>query len=160
MKTKFLIVSLFIANFIFAQTPTTLLIEYLSAQEQKYELAKLGRMEFSDDIFNIIDELGNIIATGNIVDLKKMTFSDSNDLTVSNLIVNQNLINVYPNPTMDVLCIEGLEFGNIVRIYSAKGTLLKTVEVNSAQTSINVKDLPNGTYLIQTNTQIVKFIKK
>ncbi|MBQ8721362.1 MAG: T9SS type A sorting domain-containing protein [Paludibacteraceae bacterium] len=157
MKTKFLIVSLFIANFIFAQTPTTLLIEYLSAQEQKYELAKLGRMEFSDDIFNIIDELGNIIATGNVVDLKKMTFSDS---IVSNLIVNQNLINVYPNPTMDVLCIEGLEFGNIVRIYSAKGTLLKTVEVNSVQTSINVKDLPNGTYLIQTNTQIVKFIKK
>ena len=157
MKTKFLIVSLFIANFIFAQTPTTLLIEYLSAQEQKYELAKLGRMEFSDDIFNIIDELGNIIATGNVVDLKKMTFSDS---IVSNLIVNQNLINVYPNPTMDVLCIEGLEFGNIVRIYSAKGALLKTVEVNSVQTSINVKDLPNGTYLIQTNTQIVKFIKK
>ena len=148
---------MFIANFIFAQTPTTLLIEYLSAQEQKYELAKLGRMEFSDDIFNIIDELGNIIATGNVVDLKKMTFSDS---IVSNLIVNQNLINVYPNPTMDVLCIEGLEFGNIVRIYSAKGTLLKTVEVNSVQTSINVKDLPNGTYLIQTNTQIVKFIKK
>lgn len=158
MKTKFLIVLLFMANIIFAQTPIKLVIEYLSVQEQEYELANLGRLEFSGADFSVIDKSGNIIAMGNVGDVKKMTFDNS--FISTDLGDNQKIMVVYPNPAMDVLCVEGLNEGDVLRVYTIEGLLLKTIEVSSVQTSIEVGDLPNGTYLLQSNTQIVKFIKK
>ena len=160
MKTRFLIliVSIFVANITFAQNPTTLFIEYLSAQEQGYELAKLGRLEFSVDLFRVVDKSGSVIATGSVADVKKMTFDNS--FVGTNLYDDQSSMVVYPNPAMDVLCVEGLKEDDVLRVYSIEGLLLKTIEVSSVQILVEVGDLPNGTYLLQSNTQIVKFIKK
>jgi hypothetical protein len=61
---------------------------------------------------------------------------------------------------MDALYVQGLEIGDVVRIYSLDGTLLKMVTIENEIQAIMVGSLANGAYLLQSNTNIVKFIKK
>ena len=67
---------------------------------------------------------------------------------------------VYPNPTMDALFVQGLEVGDVVRIYSLDGRLVKMQTVVSETMQIMVSDIAVGSYILQSNTNVVKFIKK
>ena len=67
---------------------------------------------------------------------------------------------VYPNPTMDALFVQGLNKGDVVRIYTLDGTLVKTQTVEDELLQISVEDIAVGSYLLQSNTNVVKFIKK
>ena len=63
---------------------------------------------------------------------------------------------VYPNPTQDMLHIQGATDTTPLRIYTMEGKLVTSTE---GQT-INVKSLTNGTYLLQIGTQVARFIKE
>jgi hypothetical protein len=67
---------------------------------------------------------------------------------------------VYPNPTMDALFVQGLNRGDVVRIYTLDGTLVKAQTVEDELLQINVDDIVVGSYILQSNTNVVKFIKK
>lgn len=65
--------------------------------------------------------------------------------SVSNL---QNpLIKIYPNPTKDVLVIDGFSGNAIVSLFDATGKLLFTQQLSSKQ--INIGRLANGIYLLR-----------
>jgi myo-inositol-hexaphosphate 3-phosphohydrolase len=61
---------------------------------------------------------------------------------------------VYPNPTQDILMIQGIE-EQALRVFDLQGRLLKTEN----GTQMNVSNLAEGTYLLQVGTQVVRFIK-
>ena len=102
----------------------------------------------------LLDKSGNILATEPIANIKKIQFAtngtnaDVNDTDVHTIIV-------YPNPTQDILMIQGAE-SQMLRVYTLQGSLLQTEWGNQ----IAVSHLPVGTYLLQIGTQVVRFIKK
>ncbi len=59
--------------------------------------------------------------------------------------------NIYPNPAQDYFEYKGIN-GSIIstNIYSSNGSLVKTV--NSNDSKINVSNLKNGVYIVQTKT--------
>ena len=69
--------------------------------------------------------------------------------------VQPSNIVVYPNPTQDVLMIQGIE-AQALRVYDLQGRMLLQQE----GTQIGVSQLSEGTYLLQIGTQVVRFIKK
>lgn len=81
--------------------------------------------------------------------------------------INEVNLNIFPNPTTDVLNIE-MKDGIIesVAIIDITGKLVKTfnTNTNSNATSVNVKDLASGNYVINIATtegvSTKKFIKK
>ncbi|SDE93772.1 T9SS type A sorting domain-containing protein [Epilithonimonas hungarica] len=84
-------------------------------------------------------------------------------LGVSDLSFNSKT-NIYPNPAQDFFEYKNIN-GNIIStsIYSTNGSLVKTI--NSNESKINVSNLKNGVYIIQTktsngNTFTNKLIKK
>jgi hypothetical protein len=56
---------------------------------------------------------------------------------------------IYPNPFNDVIMIQGCDDGCEVKIFSATGSLLKTINTEQTNYEISTSDLPQGVYMIQ-----------
>ena len=150
MKLKFIFLCIIFCSL---QTmATNLVIEPRSGTEKMQDIALIGKLLFEGENIQLLDKEGNILATESIANVKKIYFAptstDVNDTLV-------NTIFVYPNPTQDVLMIQGAE-SQTLRVYNLQGSLLLTQWGNQ----ISVGNLPDGTYLLQIGTQVVRFIKK
>ena len=102
----------------------------------------------------LLDKVGNLLATEPISEIKNITFSISNPETATEN-VQMNSIVIYPNPTQDMLYISGTT-PQTLRVYDLQGRLL----INETSMQINVSTLNMGTYLLQIGTQVVRFIKQ
>ena len=152
MKHTFILICVILCSL---QTmATNLVIEHLSGAEEMQDIARIGKLVFEGENIHLLDKSGNILATEPIANIKKIQFAtngtnaDVNDMVVHTIIV-------YPNPTQDVLMIQGAE-SQTLRVYNLQGSLLLTQWGNQ----ISVGNLPDGTYLLQIGTQVVRFIKK
>ena len=139
-------------------TVTTIKVVYLSAEEQAYELKQLGYVELDGDEMAFFDKEGNELHVTKIKDVQKIVIGGTPETSVEN--VDGFSMVVYPNPSMDELFIEGMEIGDVLRVYTIDGVLVKTQVVESEVTRIEVSDLAVGSYLIQSKANVVKFIKE
>lgn len=55
---------------------------------------------------------------------------------------------VYPNPSRDVIFIDGLEEPAEASLYSLQGSLIQTVLLHGATSRMNIQNLPAGTYML------------
>lgn len=87
---------------------------------------------------------------------KGSTTVRDNNLAVND--INNEKLNVYPNPAKSFIKIAGLEKSADYEIFSIDGKLTKhgTVHPNS---EINISTLVKGTYIIKFNNQSMKIIK-
>ena len=132
---------------------TNLVLVQSSGAEVLQDIATIGKLVFVEDSIQLLDKSGDILATEPIANVKKICFAPPTNTDVNDTLVNTIL--VYPNPTQDVLMIQGAE-SQTLRVYNLQGSLLLTQWGNQ----ISVSNLPDGTYLLQIGTQVVRFIKK
>jgi hypothetical protein len=69
-------------------------------------------------------------------------------------------ISIYPVPVADQLTVSGIAKVNRIEILDVTGKVLRNVEVNSDEVTLNVSDLRKGMYFLKTESQTFKFIKK
>ena len=131
----------------------SLLVEHRSGADLLQDVAKIGKWIYVGDNLQLLDKSGNVLATEPLANIKKITFSISSETTAQETVV-ANTILVYPNPTQDILMIQGVE-EQPLRVYDLQGRLLQTEN----GTQISVGNLAEGTYLLQIGTQVVRFIK-
>lgn len=134
-----------------------IIIEYFSAEQQELELKQISTIEFTSKYIYFLDRSGEEIASKKIENVRKISFVEGE--TAVDDVDDISMI-VYPNPTMDALFVQGLNKGDVVRIYTLDGTLVKTQTVEDELLQISVEDIAVGSYLLQSNTNVVKFIKK
>ena len=78
----------------------------------------------------------------------------------------QNNINLYPNPTSNILNIENRtsEIVSSIAIYSINGSLVRNIKNSQNIQSVDVSELQSGIYFVKVerNDQVLnyKFIKK
>ena len=152
MKHTFILICVILCSL---QTmATNLVIESRSdAQDIKQDIARIGQWVFVGNTIQLLDKSGKILATEPIANVKKICFAPPTNTDVNDTVVHT--IIVYPNPTQDILMIQGAE-SQMLRVYNLQGSLLQTEWGNQ----IAVSHLPVGTYLLQIGTQVVRFIKK
>ena len=129
-----------------------LVIEHRSGEDLSQDIAIIGKWVFVEDELQLLDKSGAVLATESLAEIKKITFSASTTDTEN---VQSNAILVYPNPTQDVLMIQGVE-SQTLRVYDLQGRLLSATN----GTQVDVEHLADGTYLLQVGTQVIRFIKK
>ena len=132
---------------------TNLVLVQSSGAEEKQDIATIGKLVFVEENIQLLDKDGNILATEPLANVKKICFASETNTNVNDTLVNTIL--VYPNPTQDVLMIQGAA-SQTLRVYNLQGSLLLTQWGDQ----ISVGNLPDGTYLLQIGTQVVRFIKK
>jgi hypothetical protein len=78
-------------------------------------------------------------------------------------LTNNNYFNIFPNPANDFITIETLQLSKI-EIFNIQGQILKTINSNSKEITIDLTYLPSGVYFVKarTNKEVVvkKFIKQ
>ena len=133
---------------------TSLVLLQTNGVQQVQDIAKIGKWIFVEENLQLLDKVGNLLATEPISEIKNITFSISNTETATEN-VQMNSIVIYPNPTQDMLYISGTT-PQTLRVYDLQGRLL----INETSMQINVSTLNMGTYLLQIGTQVVRFIKQ
>ena len=151
MKHTFILICVILCSL---QTmATNLVLERRSDAEVLQDIAIIGQWIFVENTIQLLDKSGDTLATEPIANVKKICFTPPTNTNVNDTLVNTIL--VYPNPTQDVLMIQGAA-SQTLRVYNLQGSLLQTEWGNQ----IAVSHLPVGTYLLQIGTQVVRFIKK
>ena len=73
-------------------------------------------------------------------------------------------LNVYPNPTSELLMVESNVTVNRYEVYNIAGEMLMSKPVDEKRFNVNVSELPTGTYLIKMTSdglvQTQRFVKK
>ena len=152
MKNKFcLIFAIFCSLQMMA---TNLVLLKSDGTQQLQDIAAIGKWVFVADDLQLLDKSGNVLATEALNDIKKITFVEEVGSAVEN-VESSNQIVVYPNPTQDVLMIQGID-AQALRVYDLQGRLLKS----AIGTQVYVGHFAEGTYLLQVGTQVVRFIKQ
>lgn len=99
------------------------------------------------------------------VDSNHETFYDNLSLVEANTASTENLssisINLYPNPTKDIVHVGGVDTVDTIRLYSINGQLIK--QLNNTN-SINLSNHKSGVYLVEVivdnKTLVNKLIKR
>ena len=132
----------------------SLIVENRSGAQLLQDVAMIGKWVFEGEYLVLLDKTNKVLATESIADIKKITFSASGPVTDVEKVDSQSIL-VYPNPTQDVLMIQGID-AQALRVYDLQGRLLMQEE----GTQVGVSHLAEGTYLLQVGTQVIRFIKK
>lgn len=154
-----LFIFLFVSVLTMLNAETALFVNYFAEEESEYALSLIGRVEIKDEIFRLISVDGEELASCNLYEVRKLTFSDSSTDVGNNFSLNE--VSFYPNPTQNVLFVNGLNSNEIVRLYTLNGVLLSTHKAsNEGNLQLDVAQLSQGSYILQVGIQVVKFIKQ
>lgn len=91
--------------------------------------------------------------------IRKISF-ENNDFTAVEDVVSPSSVRVYPNPTADMLIIDGADAKQEIEIYSINGTKVLSAQSQEGTNTIQVAQLPNGVYLLRLADETFKLIKE
>lgn len=94
-----------------------------------------------------------------VTGVRKISF-ENNDFTAVEDVLTPSTIRVYPNPTADMLIIDGVTAKQEIAIYSLNGAKVLSSQSQEGTNTIQVSDLPNGVYLLKLANETFKLIKE
>lgn len=133
---------------------TNLVLLKSDGSQQLQDIATIGKWVYVGDDLQLLSHSGEVLAQEPVMSIRKITFAEPSNSNALENITSQDIV-VYPNPTQNLLLINGIEAQDL-RVFDLQGRLLKTEN----GTQVNVSNLAEGTYLLQVGTQVVRFIKK
>ena len=152
MKNKFILICAIFCSL--QMMATNLVLLKSDGSQQLQDIATIGKWVYVGDDLQLLSHSGEVLAQEPVMSIRKITFEEPSNSTALENITSQDIV-VYPNPTQNVLLINGIEAQDL-RVFDLQGRLLKTEN----GTQVNVSNLAEGTYLLQVGTQVVRFIKK
>lgn len=153
--------SVFAVNALFADF--SMRIEYLNGEEYKTTISSIARWEIdgTNEKFRLVALDGTLLAERNLYDdISRIVIFDDNEGNTVKTEDNLLSISVFPNPTQEMLYVDGINAGETIRIFSLDGQMLLASTAGNVTISLSVESLSNGVYLLQIGTEIVKFIKQ
>lgn len=134
-----------------------IVVQPRTGAELAEDVAVIGKWVFVGNTMLLLDHQGEMLGYESLNNIIKITFEERGPvIPTSTGGMEPNAVIVYPNPTHEILCVQGVPDDAALRIYSAAGQLVATAQ----GTQINVIHLPCGTYLLQIGTQVMRFIKE
>ena len=125
-----------------------------NGQQEIQNVATIGKWVYVGNDLQLISHDGEVLAQESVLEIRKIVFAKANTST-SPENAGDKTIYIYPNPTQDVLIVNGIDT-QVLRVFDMQGRLLKQEKGNQ----VSVGDLADGTYLLQVGTQVTRFIKK
>lgn len=86
--------------------------------------------------------------------------SESATAIVTSISEVENNITIFPNPATDIVEISATQNITRIEVVSATGQIMHETEVNEESVSINVENLPSGTYFVRIFSNSNVIVKK
>ncbi len=105
----------------------------------------------------LVDASGDEKLSGelNVGDMLKVTSKDGKivvlytlNLGTSAVQLDNNQVEIYPNPTNGKLNVRGVEQGNRIQVFTASGVMVRDIRVQSNLEVLSIDDQPAGLFLI------------
>ena len=125
----------------------------LTESEMRLADYTIGKLVMQDGMLSFVAVDGTVLASEKISDVVRIVFVKG-PTGVQPLA--RSAVRIYPNPASNYIQIEGLEDTVSYRVYDLSGKCL----ISGHGSSVPVHGLDEGSYILQVNTQLVKFIKK
>lgn len=137
----------------------SLVVQPKSGSESVTALSNVQRITFSGTSMTVIkkDATQNSYAISNV---QKLLFGLRNATTDLAKVETPN-VKAYPNPTSDILFVEGVSKVESLRLFNLAGIELSvSTTLLSERLQLNISGLPQGFYLLQINNQTIKIQKQ
>jgi len=155
-KVAFLLF-VFSAFMLYAQTGIK--VTYYDGTTQGFAVQDSGKLYFSESNLLIKTSSTSTPTSLPVSIIQKITF-DNSVLSTQNISQNKSKYILYPNPSNDFIRIKSLNADKLeVSIYALDGKLLLKGNYVSDQ-NIDISQLPAGVYIVKSNTETFKLIKK
>jgi hypothetical protein len=161
MRKSLLIICILLSTSIYIQATEvqSLVVQSKTSSESVNILSGVRKIIFSGGTMSVVkkDATQRDYTLNNVQKLLFALRSTSTEISE----VSVNNLTAYPNPSTNLLFVEGVSSEDNVHLYDLKGNELKIprVLVNNIL-QINTSTLPQGLYLLQVNNQTIKFQKQ
>lgn len=137
-----------------------LTIVYLDGSVKAEAMAKVARIEIANTSYKIIskEDYKTVLFEGDVFELHRISFVKEKaiDPVAISDIKRRISVSAYPNPTSDVLHIEGKPDYAQITLFTINGSKV----LSTKETEINMGGMQPGVYMLQCGTDIIKIIKK
>ncbi|MDY2943110.1 MAG: T9SS type A sorting domain-containing protein [Paludibacteraceae bacterium] len=146
---------------------TNLVVKPLSGADYRRELATIGKVVYHGDSLYLYDSFGTLLYAEALAKVQRVVYSEGGEPTTGMAETDDagGAVRVFPNPTASVLIMEVRSPGRTqeqsdktARLYNQQGQLLKTTTLTTTRTTLDVSDLPAGTYLLLCGSGAFKVI--
>lgn len=162
MKKNLLILCILFSTSICIQSAEeqSLVVKSKTGSESVHTLNGVQRIVFSGTTISVVKKntTQSDYTLGNV---QKLLFALRSSTTTNIIKIHENDLKVYPNPSTDILFVEGINFVENIHLYNLFGNefsvpFVVVGNILQAKTS----RLPQGLYLLQINNKIIKFKKQ
>ena len=153
--------TVFAVNALFAEL--AMRIEYINSEEYQATISSIARWEIdgANEKFRLVALDGTVLAERNLYDdIRRIVIFDDNEGNTVKTEDNLLSISVFPNPTQEMLYVDGINAGETIRIFSLDGQMLLASTAGNGTISLSVESLSNGVYLLQIGTENQNFTRK
>lgn len=131
--------------------------DYILNTWEWVDLSSLGNVDSVEFILTSSDTTGGFgMNTPNFFAVDDFNGVGPNSISENSA---SNKINIYPNPTTNIINIELERNTSLVQIFDMTGKLVLTNTIISGLNSINVSNLESGVYFVKSNNIVERFIK-
>lgn len=122
-------------------------------EEQQISMTEVGSLVAIDDAydFSILSTSGGVLAEG----VLKVSFQQGSATGIKPITQFGNMISRIASDKITIIGVKGK-----VTIYNTAGSLQSQVTANGDETVINISHLPSGVYIVKTDSQSFKFMKR
>ena len=161
MKKRLLFLLLVVGIGLQVRVEMSLVVRPMYDTDKITALQKIGKLVYSGDSLLVYDNEGTLVYGDLFENVKHVRYSDERPpISVDDKQdVDALQVVVYPNPTADVLYVDNAEVGEI-RLYSAEGRLLQTLEIGEGRVIVDMSGYPTGAYLLFCGGEVFSVIKK
>ena len=141
-----------------AAQSTQMTIHMNDGTERSYFMAESDRVYFEDNETLVVEIAAYDKSVRSdryiLADIRKVTCTETEGISET----PNTPLWISPNPTHDAFILHNLNGKETIQIYALDGRLVKTAEVVSDQ-AVDISDLPDGLYLVKTESCTLKMIK-
>lgn len=159
-KKRRLLLLLLLLLAVGASAATHLKVEPLTGVEQQFAVSQIGKITFTEGVMYLFDKSGEQLGSTPVNQVGKIFFGEGQNNPTSLDEAAVATVQVFPNPTQEMLVVRGLQGTQTVRIYNLQGQLMQSAVINDGEANLHVGGLQNGTYLLQAGAEVVKFLKE
>lgn len=158
MMKNYFVTALLSLGFAFATyaQDTKVNVLYLDGTPHVVQMSQVKTLKITGDDVLLLSADGTTVATHNMADIDKIELTA--DVTAINTPSKVQAITIRYNGT--TITASGMTNGHVLTVYATSGAVVAKAKARDGKATINVSDLGAGVYVVKTDGQTLKMVKR
>lgn len=158
MMKNYFVTALLSLGFAFATyaQDTKVNVLYLDGTPHVVQMSQVKTLKITGDDVLLLSADGTTVATHNMADIDKIELTA--DVTAINTPNKVQAVTIRYNGTS--ITASGMTNGHVLTVYATSGAVVAKAKARDGKATINVSDLGAGVYVVKTDGQTLKMVKR